>query len=69
MLTLFDIEVYPNYVLIVFKDLDAGTFHVFDFSQRGDIGRFLKGRQLVGYNSNLYDDIILSCILKNPFPH
>ena len=55
----FDTECYPNYFLIVFKN-EAGKFASFERTENQvlDIKKLkmvIKGKQLIGFNSKMYD--------------
>lgn len=65
----YDIEVSPNYFLVGFMD-ESGikrqyeTITSFTQLQIRSIERIIKFNQLVGFNSNSYDDPILHLMLK-----
>lgn len=62
----YDIEVYPHNAFVVFLDYngkEVGFYHN-DFSGLRD---FLKGKTVVGFNSNFYDQHILASMVKQ-FP-
>ena len=65
MTNIYDIEVYPNYFLAVFKNILTGELNKCEISSRKQGGielcDFLKQNTiLVGYNSHRYDDKILA---------
>lgn len=59
----YDIEVFKEDTLVVFKTLDGLTEKVFhnDFNELED---YITNKILVGYNNYFYDDFILSALLK-----
>ena len=63
-LTVYDIEVYPNYFLVVF--LSEAGIEVFTAAELGSLKSFIDDPELVliGYNNLSYDDIILKAIYK-----
>lgn len=66
----YDIEIFPNLLLIVFKSIHTGEISVVEKSVRRDNTRHLKelvsNNLLIGYNNHEYDDIIINNILANP---
>jgi hypothetical protein len=65
---IWDIEVYPNYVLVGYKSFKEKKYYFFEFSNyHNDIIKlkaFLKDESiLIGFNSIHYDNLILSKIL------
>lgn len=68
----YDIEVYPNYILIGFKDADTnlirqyevfGEDNSFSKLQIKKLKRIIKLHQLIGFNSKGYDDPIFTYML------
>ena len=64
----FDTECYPNYFLIIFKN-EAGKFASFEITdtQVLDIARLkrvIKGKQLIGFNSKMYDIPMVSYAMR-----
>lgn len=66
----FDIEVYPNYFMVGFKDVATGkatffeTNDVFDANQIGKIKLVLRKNTCVGFNSIKYDLPMLTLALN-----
>ena len=63
----YDIEIFPNYFLIVFKDYQSKEFFCFEISERKnkktELLNFLKqDLLLVGFNSIHFDNLILNYI-------
>lgn len=71
MIKIYDIEVSPNLLLIVFKNLNSGQIR--RFKQTKNKSNFDKFKEfinqkdlvLVGFNNNRYDDKIIKYILAN----
>jgi len=64
-----DIEVFPNYTLFVFKNIDTKDYTMIEIHDRdnGDLGRFLSEvNGLIGYNCIGYDAQVIEFILRNP---
>lgn len=63
-LLFYDIEVFKENSLIVFKDIDKKLVRVFhnNFKMLGD---FIKDKILVGFNNHYYDDKILVYMIEN----
>lgn len=63
-LLFYDIEVFKENSLIVFKDIDKKLVRVFhnNFKMLAD---FIKGKTLVGFNNHYYDDKILVYMIEN----
>jgi hypothetical protein len=66
-LIFYDIEVFAQDALIVFKDINKKLLKVFhnNFVQLAD---FIKGKTLVGFNNYYYDDKILIYMLDKKTP-
>lgn len=60
----YDIEVFKEDALVVFKDINKETVGVFHNDFEG-IKDLIEGKVLVGYNNYNYDDYILSAMMKN----
>ena len=67
----FDIEVYPNFFLALFKDVETGEIRRFQSSPKRSIEnqlpalqRTLENNTLVGFNSNGYDLPLLQLALR-----
>ena len=62
-LLFYDVEVFQEDAIVVFKDINKEVVKVFhnDFTGIGDL---IDGSVLVGYNNYSYDDHILSAILS-----
>lgn len=63
----YDIEIFPNYFLVVFKDYNTKEFIHFEISERQDqqkrLLEFLKADLLlVGFNSLHFDNLILNYV-------
>lgn len=71
MIKIYDIEVYPNLLLIAFKNLDSGEIRKFKQTKnKSDFDEFKefisqKDLVLVGFNNHSYDDKIIKYILAN----
>lgn len=72
-----DIESYPNFFLVVFKDYKTGVFDVFEISSRRDDSKALiayikelirKGVYVVGFNFIEYDYPVLHNTVLKPYP-
>ena len=77
----FDIEVFKQNSLVVFKNLTGETVRIFSSSLDGlgeyidkglingqgfeDLEEFIKDKTLIGYNNYFYDDYILYAMSKN----
>jgi hypothetical protein len=65
----YDIEIYPNLFLAIFKSLDGAVVHEFERSDWCDdlaeLDAFLdqEALELIGFNNHFYDDIVLKEIL------
>lgn len=67
----YDIEVYPNYILVGFKLFLKNTYHFFEISEytndRYDLINFLRENHiLISFNGIHYDNVILNAIIKHP---
>ena len=62
-LLFYDIEVFSQNALIVFKDINKKLIRVFhnNFTK---LGEFIAGKTLVGFNNYYYDDRILTYMLE-----
>ncbi len=60
---IMDIEVAPNRAMVGFMDHATGKITQFQHDESNAIASFINGHQLVGFNSNSYDDIILSLMV------
>lgn len=71
MIKIYDIEVSPNLLLIVFKNLDSGEIRRFKQTKnKSNFDKFKefitqKNLVLVGFNNHHYDDKIIKYILAN----
>lgn len=80
----FDIEVFPQNSMVVFKNYEGETVRVFSSSLDGlghlwggivkeegygKLEDFVRGKTLVGYNNYFYDDYILYAMSKNLEQH
>ena len=62
---IFDFEVYPNWNHVTFLDQE-GNFTQFNAPIDSESLRaFVKGKTLIGFNSNRYDNYILSAVLSD----
>ena len=69
---LYDLEVYPNYMLFGMKDLEGNYIQIerygvkksFKDSQISEIKGLIKEFQLIGFNSVSYDDVVLTYMLQ-----
>ena len=62
---IFDFEVYPNWNHVTFLDQE-GNFTQFNAPIDSEgLRAFVKGKTLIGFNSNRYDNYILSAILSD----
>ena len=62
---IFDFEVYPNWNHVTFLDQE-GNFTQFNAPIDSESLRaFVKGKTLIGFNSNHYDNYILSAVLSD----
>jgi hypothetical protein len=63
MTNIYDIEAYPNHVLVIFLDIQTGELHKLKSHQRKktepNYGIFSEKILLIGYNNHRYDDKIL----------
>lgn len=72
LLYTYDLELYPNYFLAVFKEITSnqdGDFKNYTFSELDELKAFVgqPNLTLVGYNNFKFDDTLLRVILhKNP---
>ena len=62
--TVYDIESYPNYTLITFRDHGTGEIREFTLSDVEAMREYIKDRTLVGFNNHAYDDKILVTALE-----
>jgi len=64
----WDIETFPNYFLVVYKDYKTKTFIEFEISEwQNDIDKllaFIKNDYYVGFNSLHFDGPVLNYIIK-----
>jgi hypothetical protein len=73
LLYTYDLELYPNYFLAVFKGITPnqdGDFKIYTFSELTELSTFVSqpNLTLVGYNNFNFDDALLKVILKNNPP-
>jgi len=62
---IFDFEVYPNWNHVTFLDQE-GNFTQFNAPiDSEELRTFVKGKTLIGFNSNHYDNYILSAVLSD----
>jgi hypothetical protein len=66
-LLFYDIEVFKENALVVFKDKDKKLVRVFHNNFKM-LEKFLEGRTLVGFNNYHYDDKILVYMIENKPP-
>lgn len=59
-LTIYDVEVAPNKAMVGFMDYETGKVKQFQHNESKKILKYVKGRQLIGFNNKNYDDIILT---------
>jgi hypothetical protein len=62
-LLFYDIEVFKHDSLVVFKDIHKNTLRIFHNDFR-EIGDFIRGKTLVGFNNYYYDDKILTLMIE-----
>lgn len=65
----YDIEVYPNYFLAIFKNRNTGEWKIIEILKQdnGELVKFLQTKpKLIGYNNLAYDAQILEYIYRNP---
>lgn len=55
----FDVETYPNYCMVGFKELSTGKVKQFDCSEGSKIKKYISKHTIVGFNSNNYDNVIV----------
>lgn len=67
-LLFYDIEVFQEDSLVVFKDIEKNLVAVFVNDFKG-IYELIKGKTLVGYNNHFYDDYILSYMIDQKPQH
>lgn len=64
----YDIESYPNFFCITFRNLETSEKVVFIIdhlhNQRLQIIDFVRGKWLIGYNNHGYDDYMLNYIIE-----
>ena len=70
----FDVEVFLRYCCVVFVDIETLETKIFHkavddkanviFDTTNEIAEYIKSSTLVGYNSDHYDDYILTCMLN-----
>ena len=53
----YDIEVFAEDAMIVFKDITGETMRIYHNNFLG-LSDYIKGKVLVGYNNYHYDDLI-----------
>lgn len=63
----YDIEVFAEDAIVVFKDINGSTVAIFHNDFRG-LDEVIEGKVLVGYNNYYYDDYILSAMLGKKSP-
>lgn len=69
---IFDVEMYPNFFSFTAVPETKGddTTVVFEWSQRRDdreaLGKWLRRKTLVGYNSQFYDNVVVNHVLTTP---
>lgn len=68
----FDVEVYQNYFLAVFKSLDTGKVVYFEMSQIHEINRrklkwVMQNFIIVGFNSRAYDHVIIQAVMREDY--
>lgn len=60
----YDIEVFKEDSIVVFKDIDGRTLRIFHNDYTG-LKDFIAGKVLVGYNNYHYDDYVLSAMIDS----
>lgn len=73
MILAFDCEVYSNFFLALFKDIETGKLYRFQMSpntklKRGELGGFLDSNLIIGFNSRNYDIPMLQLALDGYTP-
>jgi len=61
--TIYDVEVSPTRSMVGFMDCKTGKVKQFEHNESDAIAEYIKNRQLIGFNSRNYDDIILDQML------
>ena len=63
---IYDIEIFPNFFCVCFEEYSNNNKSYFEISpwqdDRDALIRFVKANVLIGYNNNMYDNIILNYI-------
>lgn len=59
----YDIEVFKEDALVVFKDLDKNTVAIFHNDFTG-VDELIRGKTLISYNGYYYDDFILTAMIN-----
>ena len=67
----FDVEFYPNYFEVGFKEFNTDKYVFFEISDyqndRDKLLNFLKSNHiLIGFNSVHYDNLMLTAVIKHP---
>lgn len=63
----YDIEVFKEDCLVVFKDIDKRIVNIFH-NEFGEIEDLIKDKTIVGYNNYFYDDYILTAMINGNSP-
>jgi hypothetical protein len=61
---IFDFEVYPNWNHVTFLDQEGNFTQFYAPIDSEALRAFVKGKTLIGFNSNNYDNYILSAVLS-----
>lgn len=69
---IFDVEFYPNYFEVGFKEFGKDNYHFFEINDkvndREKLIKFLaKKHILIGFNSIHYDNLMLNCVIKHKY--
>ncbi|MFH5500938.1 hypothetical protein ACHI3A_16905, partial [Listeria monocytogenes] len=67
-LLFYDIEVFQEDTLVVFKDIDKKIVKLFHNNFDG-VKDLISEKTLVGYNNHFYDDFILTAMLDGFTPY
>lgn len=67
----FDVELYPNYFEVGFKEFGKENYHFFEINEftndRDKLLQFLSTHHiLIGFNSLHYDNIMLNAVIQHP---
>jgi hypothetical protein len=63
---IFDIECYPNYFLVVTRDVETGKYHDYTLENRLYVDLIYNPNvNLIGWNNHNYDNLLLNYIAQN----